>query len=103
MVVTTPYGSRAEGFWNDAGVSSHTTRSVHAQQRDKLKTTPVSHGTTSEHGSIFPSDPTPENPAKRSFVENVQENAYLFFLRGAKVELLTPPHSKKERRFHPPG
>jgi hypothetical protein len=68
-----------------------------------LKTTPVSHGTTLEHGSIFPSDPTPENPPKRYFVENVQENSYLFFLRGAKVELLTPPHSKKERRFHPPG
>ena len=31
--VTTPYGSRAEGFWNDTGVSSHTDRSVHAHQR----------------------------------------------------------------------
>jgi len=70
--VTTPYGSRAEGFWNDVGVSSHTIRSVHAQQRDKLKTTTVSHGTTLEHSSIFTSDPTPENPPKRYFVENVQ-------------------------------
>jgi hypothetical protein len=63
---------QAEGFWNDAGVSSHTIRSVHAQQRDKLKTTTVSHGTTLEHSSIFTSDPTPENPPKRYFVENVQ-------------------------------
>jgi hypothetical protein len=63
---------QAEGFWNDAGVSSHTIRSVHAQQRDELKTTPVSHGMTLEHGSIFTSDPTPENPPKRYFVENVQ-------------------------------
>ncbi len=31
--MTTPYGSRAEGFWNDAGVSSHTVRSVHARKR----------------------------------------------------------------------
>jgi hypothetical protein len=33
LMVTTPYGSRAEGFWNDSGVSSHTKRSVHAQKR----------------------------------------------------------------------
>jgi hypothetical protein len=25
---------QAEGFWNDAGISSHTNRSVHAQKRD---------------------------------------------------------------------
>jgi ssDNA-binding Zn-finger/Zn-ribbon topoisomerase 1 len=36
--VTTPHGSRARGFWNDAGVS-HTDRSVHAHKRDKLKAT----------------------------------------------------------------
>jgi hypothetical protein len=36
-----------------------------------LKTTPVSHGTTLEHGSIFTSDPTPENPTKGYFVEKV--------------------------------
>ena len=36
---------QAEGFWNDAGVSSHTARSVHAHERDKLKATHVSHGT----------------------------------------------------------
>ena len=33
-IVTTPYGSRAEGFWIDAGVSSHTDRSVQPQERD---------------------------------------------------------------------
>jgi hypothetical protein len=31
--VTTPHGSRAVGFWNDAAVSSHGTRSVHAHQQ----------------------------------------------------------------------
>ena len=36
---------QAEGFWNDAGVSSHTARSVHAHEQDKLKATHVSHGT----------------------------------------------------------
>ena len=39
-----------------------------------LKTTDVSHGPTLEHGSIFPSGPTPENPPKRYLVENVQKN-----------------------------
>ena len=74
---------QAEGFWNVTGVSSHTIRSVHAQQRDTLKTTAVSHGTTLAHGSIFTSDPTPENTAKRSSVENVQENyIHLLFERS---------------------
>ena len=72
--MTTPYGSRAEGFWNDSGVSSHTTRSVHAQKRDKLKATSVSHGTCDELGSIFTHDPVSWNPPKRSLVENVQKN-----------------------------
>jgi hypothetical protein len=35
------------------------------------------HGTTLEHGSIFTSGPTPENPPKRYFVENVQMNYLL--------------------------
>jgi hypothetical protein len=43
--VTTPHGSRAGGFWNDAAVSSHGNSSVHAHQRDRLKTTDVWHGT----------------------------------------------------------
>jgi hypothetical protein len=65
---------QAEGFWNDTGVSSHTNRSVHAHQRALLKATDVSHGTTLEHGSIFTSGPTPENPPKRYLVANVQKN-----------------------------
>ena len=36
---------QAEGFWNDAGVSSHTTRSVHAHERAELKATHALHGT----------------------------------------------------------
>ena len=32
--VTTPYGSRAEGFWNDAGVSSYTTVRFNWHSRD---------------------------------------------------------------------
>jgi len=32
--VTTPSGFRVEGFWIDAGVSSHTDRSVQPQERD---------------------------------------------------------------------
>jgi hypothetical protein len=77
--VTTPYGSRAEGFWNDAGVSSHTTRSVHPHQRAQLKATDVSDGTALEHGSIFTHSPVLWNPPKCSSVENVQKN-YLSLL-----------------------
>ena len=36
---------QAGGFWNDAGVSSHTIRSVHAHERAELKTTHALHGT----------------------------------------------------------
>jgi hypothetical protein len=61
-------------FWNDAGVSSHTVRSVHAQKRAMLTTTSVSHGTTLEHGRVFTHGPAPWNPSKRDSVENVQKN-----------------------------
>jgi hypothetical protein len=43
------------------------------------KSTHALHGTTLAHGSIFTSGPTPENPPKRSSVENVQKN-YLSLL-----------------------
>ncbi len=70
---------QAEGFWNDAGVSSHTTRSVHPHQRALLKATDVSDGTALEHGSIFTHSPVLWNPPKRYAVENVQKN-YLSIL-----------------------
>jgi hypothetical protein len=79
--VTTPCGSRAEGFWNDTGVSSHTNRSVHPHQRAKLKATDVSDGTTCQHGRVFTRSPVLRNPAKRDLVANVQEN-YLPLLTG---------------------
>jgi hypothetical protein len=42
--VTTPHGSRAGGFWNDTGVSSHTDSSAHAHKW-ALLTDCESHGT----------------------------------------------------------
>src|SRR6266568_5246130 len=50
------------GFWNDAGVSSHTVRSFHAQKRARLKTTSVSHGTANVwYASAFTQGSLPWN------------------------------------------
>ncbi len=89
--VTTPLGSRAGGFWNDAGVSSHTDRSVHAQKRDTLKATSVSHGTTDELGSIFTPVPAPGNPPKCYLVANVQRNYLSLLFVKRKVEIPVLP------------
>jgi hypothetical protein len=81
---------QARSFWNDTGVSSHTVRSVHAHERDKLKATHVSHGTMYEHGRVFTHGPAPWNPSKRDLVENVQQNflRILFVLRKAEIPIL---------------
>src|SRR5215471_21650947 len=79
------------GFWNDAGVSSHTDRSVHAQERDKLKATPVSHGTMDQNGSVFTHDPSSWKPPKHYFVENVymnRENIAQMYKRRKKGDRL---------------
>src|SRR2546421_8197455 len=65
---------QGRGFWIDAGVSSHTIRSVHTHQRAKLRATDVLYGTIVERGRVFPHGPAPWNPAKHDSVENVQEN-----------------------------
>jgi hypothetical protein len=90
---------QAEGFWNDAGVSSHTVRSVHTHQRALLKTTDVSYGTIVERGSIFTPGPVPENPPKRYLVENVQENYLSLLFVERKVETLFC--EARQRGFHP--
>jgi hypothetical protein len=72
-------------------VSSHGNRSVHAQKRDKLKATSVSHGTTVELGSIFTSGPAPGNPTKCYSVENVQKNYLSLLFVGRKAEMLVLP------------
>jgi tRNA C32,U32 (ribose-2'-O)-methylase TrmJ len=93
---------QAEGFWNDTGVSSHTTRSVHAHQRARLKATDVSHGTTLEHGSIFPSGPKPENPPKRYSVENVQKNyVSLLFGQATSGNVDSTPLQRRNAAFIP--
>src|SRR5258708_3601846 len=35
-------------------------------------------------------------------LQTCERTTQVFFLRGAKVEMSSPLHSKKERRFHPP-
>jgi uncharacterized membrane protein YphA (DoxX/SURF4 family) len=59
---------QAGGFWNDAGVSSHATRSLHAQKRDTLKAPSVAHGTLDKDGRVFPHRPARWNPSKRDSV-----------------------------------
>jgi hypothetical protein len=87
---------------NDTGVSSHTIRSVHAHQRAMLKATDVSHGTTLEHGSIFPSGPTPENPPKRYSAENVQKNyVSLLFERNTSGNVDSTPLQIRNAAFIP--
>jgi hypothetical protein len=72
-------------------VSSHGKRSVHAQKRDQLKATSVSHGTTFELGSIFTPDPAPGNPPKCYSVESVQKNYLTFLFVWRKVEMFVLP------------
>jgi len=100
--VTTPYGSRAEGFWNDTGVSSHTNRSFHAHERAMLKATHALHGTTDTRGSIFTPGPTPENPPKRYCVANVQKNYIsLLFERNKSGTVDTTPLHIRNAAFIP--
>jgi hypothetical protein len=86
---------------NDAGVSSHTVRSVHAQQRATLKTTSVSHGTTLEYGRVFTHGPSPWNPSKRDSVENVHKNCLFILFVVRKVE--TPVLRGSAARLSSPG
>ena len=83
--VTTPYGSRAEGFWNDTGMSSYTNCAVHATSaRHTSSATSVSHGTIFELGNIFTPEHASANPPKCSLVANVQKNYQLFLVVGEK-------------------
>ena len=45
------------------------------------------HGTTLEHGSIFPSGPQPVNPPKRYVVANVQQNYHSLLFVERKTEI----------------
>jgi len=83
--VTTPYGSRAEGYWNGTGVPSHTTHSVHATSASTAASaTDISDGTALGHSSIFTHSPALWNPPKRYAVENVQWNYLVIPFEPAK-------------------
>jgi len=79
-------------------VSSHTNRSVHAHERDKLKATHVAHGTMKNTGAFYP----------RPCV--VEPSETLFSLQGAKELPIYSLHAMKSgndfsacgrRGFHP--
>src|SRR6266567_6979346 len=80
---------QAGSFWNDSGVSSHTTRSVHAQQRDTLKATAVWHG-TQNMGTLLllPSGTIYQRMPKQYSVVCVQKNYSYILLCKKKVEML---------------
>lgn len=73
--MTTPYGSAPGRATNDAGVSSHTVRSVHTRKPSNASSaTGVSYGTSVARGRVFTHSPALWNPPKRDSVANVQEN-----------------------------
>ena len=82
---------QARGFWNDTGVSSHTVRSVHAQKRDKLKATSVSHGTMRNAGAFLPT--TLRRGTQRNTLQfgRCKRTIYLFFAHTENVEMVSPP------------
>ena len=95
---------QAEGFWNDAGVSSHTTRSVHAHERDlAASATHALHGTRNgAHGSVFTRCPRPPEPIYSSVV-CVQKNYFSLLVERNKSGNVDSTLLKKERAFHPHG
>jgi hypothetical protein len=90
--VTTPYGSRAEGFWNDAGVSSHTVRSVHSQEWALLTDSCIEWHIKRWVTRAFTQGSLPWN-RQTLFSCSCAKNEYKvpFFLEGTKVEMVVPP------------
>jgi hypothetical protein len=80
---------QAMGFWNDAGVSSHTLRSVHAHERDKLKATHVSHGTKRNTGAFFPTTLRRGTQRNTLQFERCKRTTSLFSAREKKVEMVS--------------
>ena len=84
---------QAEGECPDAGVSSHTVRSLQPHERALLTTTHALVCTVCELGSIFTPGPQPGNPPQYYSVANVQENyLYILFVKRT-TEMVLPADS----------
>ncbi len=86
---------QAEGECPDTGVSSHTTRSVHAQKpamrHPQLMYRMARHWNT---GAFFPLARSPRTHRNAILLKTCKGTTYLFFLSGTQVEMSTPPRSK---------
>jgi hypothetical protein len=93
--VTTPYGSRTEGFWVGMTLVCRPIPFVRFMPSLEtwLKATAISHGTTLEHGRVFPHSPALWNPAKPDLVENVQKNYCSILFVGREAEAAVRPSS----------
>jgi hypothetical protein len=90
---------QGRGFWNDAGESSHTVRSVHAQKRAMLKITSVSHSTTLEHGRVFTHCPRRGTHQNAIQLKTCTRTVSQFFLSSEKWKRLFC--KARPRGFHP--
>jgi hypothetical protein len=81
---------QAEGFWNDAGVSSHTVRSVHTHQRALLKTTDVSYGTILDAVAFLPLALCQRTRRNAIWLKTcIQRTISLFLHRVQKTEIVS--------------
>ncbi len=103
-MVTTPRGSRARGFWIDAGMSSHTDCSFHAHERDKLKNNSCSAWHDWQDGIVFTRGPSPRNPYDIHLC-TCKRTTDPFFLLDTQVEMGTAtrcgfhPHEQQQGPF----
>ena len=89
---------QAGGFWIDAGVSSHTDRSFHAHERDKLKNNSCIAWHDWQDGIVFTRHPSWRNPYDIHLC-TCKRTTDTFFLSGTKVEM----EAATRRGFHPHG
>src|SRR6202049_2198925 len=82
---------QAGGFWNDAGVSSHTGSSVHAHKRDKAHSNLCIawHSKRLGCSCFYPGELTLE-PANTIELSVCKRTTHIFFCEKTKVESVSP-------------
>jgi hypothetical protein len=84
--VTTPHASRGRGFWNDAGVSSHTVRSVHPHRRALLTDLRIGwHTGQFDSLMLLPEGTIYLGTCKHYSVVRVQRTLHVFFLERTQT------------------
>jgi hypothetical protein len=88
----------AMGFWSDAGVSSHTARSLHAHERAIAQNNSCIAWHDFWGGIVFTHGPSPWNPYD-IYLYTCKRTPESFFSTDTKVEM----GATMRRGFHPPG